>query len=50
MRSVINGIHSNLMPAVLAARYLNRLSDLLFVMARLANTRAGKREQPWEPR
>ena len=30
--------------------YLNRLSDLLFVMARLANTRAGKREQPWEPR
>ncbi len=30
--------------------YLNRLSDLLFVMARLANTRAGRPEQPWQPR
>jgi cob(I)alamin adenosyltransferase len=29
-----------------AVRYLNRLSDLLFVMARLANKRAGVNEQP----
>ena len=27
--------------------YLNRLSDLLFVMARAANARAGAREIPW---
>jgi cob(I)alamin adenosyltransferase len=28
-------------------RYLNRLSDLLFVMARVANHRAGVTEEPW---
>ena len=28
-----------------ALRYLNRLSDLLFVMARVANKRAGEKEQ-----
>lgn len=27
--------------------YVNRLSDLLFVMARIANARAGITEQPW---
>jgi cob(I)alamin adenosyltransferase len=27
--------------------YLNRLSDLLFVLARLANHRAGHSEIPW---
>jgi cob(I)alamin adenosyltransferase len=26
--------------------YLNRLSDLLFVMARVANNRAGEKEEP----
>lgn len=30
--------------------YLNRLSDLLFVMARSANVRAGVAEAPWNPR
>ncbi len=30
-----------------AQAYLNRLSDLLFVMARYANARAGAVEQPW---
>lgn len=35
-------------PAVLA--YLNRLSDLLFVAARVANHRAGKEEPLWAPR
>jgi cob(I)alamin adenosyltransferase len=29
--------------------YLNRLSDLLFVMARAANHRAGQAETPWVP-
>ena len=31
-------------------RYLNRLSDLLFVLARLANARAGVADVPWEGR
>jgi cob(I)alamin adenosyltransferase len=35
-------------PAVLV--YLNRLSDLLFVAARLANHRAGQAETLWNPR
>jgi len=30
--------------------YLNRLSDLLFVMARLTNARAGQPEQKWLPK
>jgi cob(I)alamin adenosyltransferase len=32
-----------------ALQYLNRVSDLLFVMARAANRRAGAAETPWEP-
>jgi cob(I)alamin adenosyltransferase len=31
-----------------ALPYLNRLSDLLFVIARAANLRAGGREVPWK--
>ena len=30
--------------------YLNRLGDLLFVMARLTNARHGRPEQPWKPK
>ena len=30
-------------------RYLNRLSDLLFVAARWLNRKAGTEEIPWEP-
>ena len=30
--------------------YLNRLGDLLFVMARLANARNGRPELPWKPK
>jgi cob(I)alamin adenosyltransferase len=30
-------------------RYLNRLSDLLFVLARLANARLGVQDVPWQP-
>ena len=33
-----------------ALAYVNRLSDLLFVMARAANLRAGGREIPWIPK
>ncbi|HET8656156.1 MAG TPA: cob(I)yrinic acid a,c-diamide adenosyltransferase [Longimicrobiaceae bacterium] len=32
-----------------AVRYLNRLSDLLFTLARLANHRAGEEDVKWEP-
>jgi len=34
-------------PAI--AVYLNRLSDLLFVLARLANQEAGVADVPWVP-
>lgn len=30
-------------------RYLNRLSDLLFLLARTANSRAGVQERAWKP-
>lgn len=39
------GPEADLEPAVLA--YLNRLSDLLFVLAREANARAGVADEPW---
>ncbi|HUG40288.1 MAG TPA: cob(I)yrinic acid a,c-diamide adenosyltransferase [Longimicrobiales bacterium] len=35
-------------PSILA--YLNRLSDLLFELARLVNHREGRDETPWRPR
>jgi cob(I)alamin adenosyltransferase len=34
-------------PAALA--YLNRLSDLLFILARAANVEAGRPEPLWKP-
>lgn len=33
----------------IAMRYLNRLSDLLFVLARWANRQSGVREDAWKP-
>ena len=33
----------------IAMRYLNRLSDLLFVLARWANKQSGVREDAWKP-
>ncbi|NOT34485.1 MAG: cob(I)yrinic acid a,c-diamide adenosyltransferase [Candidatus Eisenbacteria bacterium] len=34
----------------IVVRYLNRLADLLFVMARAANQSAGVSDTPWTPR
>jgi cob(I)alamin adenosyltransferase len=34
---------------VAAVKYLNRLSDLLFVMARSLNARAGRGDVLWQP-
>ena len=34
----------------LVLQYLNRLSDLLFALARLANHDAGLADTPWRPR
>jgi cob(I)alamin adenosyltransferase len=31
------------------AKYLNRLSDLLFVIARVLNARAGRADVLWKP-
>ena len=42
------GHEASLDPA--AVRYLNRLSDLLFVMARVENHRAGQPDVAWSPR
>lgn len=34
---------------VLPAKYLNRLSDLLFILSRVANVRAGRSDVKWVP-
>ena len=45
-RSVVELSHDEAVPAPVLA-YLNRLSDLLFTFARLANMRAGISESEW---
>lgn len=47
-RKVVELAESSTVPGE-ALAYVNRLSDLLFVMARAANLRAGGREIPWVP-
>jgi cob(I)alamin adenosyltransferase len=47
-RKVVELAETSPVPAQ-ALAYVNRLSDLLFVMARAANLRAGGREIPWVP-
>jgi len=44
-RAVALAEQEEVAPAILA--YLNRLSDLLFILARLVNQRAGVAEIPW---
>lgn len=46
-RSVIALSHRDVQVPELVLRYLNRLSDLLFVLARVANRRAGAAEVTW---
>jgi cob(I)alamin adenosyltransferase len=43
-------LHRNEPVDAVALRYLNRLSDLLFVIARVENRRAGLPDVEWEPR
>jgi cob(I)alamin adenosyltransferase len=45
-RSVVHLAHSDSVPELLVV-YLNRLSDLLFTLARLANLRAGMSDATW---
>jgi cob(I)alamin adenosyltransferase len=45
-RSVVHLSHSDPVPELLVV-YLNRLSDLLFTLARLANIRAGVSDTTW---
>jgi cob(I)alamin adenosyltransferase len=45
-RAVVALDHSAGVPAIIV-RYVNRLSDLLFTLARLANHQAGIRETTW---
>jgi cob(I)alamin adenosyltransferase len=47
-RSVVALAHRERVPAA-AIRYLNRLSDVLFLMARHENLRAGGAEVEWHP-
>jgi len=49
-RRVTADADSPTQPPPIILRYLNRLADLLFVLAREANFRAGCREIVWDPR
>ena len=48
-RTMVAAADANLAVSPKARVYLNRLSDLLFELARLANHAAGRQEQPWSP-
>jgi cob(I)alamin adenosyltransferase len=45
-RRIVHLAHNEELPA-LVVKYLNRLSDLLFMLARVANKRAGAGEVTW---
>lgn len=48
-RAMVAALDAHLAVAPIALRYLNRLGDLLFALARLANHAAGREERPWRP-
>ncbi len=48
-RNLVKLMHQEVLPEILV-RYLNRLSDLLFVLARWLGKRTGAAEIPWRPR
>jgi cob(I)alamin adenosyltransferase len=48
-RSLVLALDAHLAVPPPALRYLNRLGDLLFTLARLANRTAGAKERPWRP-
>jgi cob(I)alamin adenosyltransferase len=49
-RAVVMLHHEEPETGLLPMQYLNRLSDLLFVLARAVNHAAGVEEHPWTPR
>lgn len=48
-RAMVAASDAHLAVAPVALRYVNRLGDLLFALARLANRAAGRQERPWRP-
>ncbi|MBL7983942.1 MAG: ATP:cob(I)alamin adenosyltransferase, partial [Flavobacteriales bacterium] len=48
-RNLVTLMQHEALPEILV-RYLNRLSDLLFVLARWLGKRTGAAEIPWRPR
>ena len=48
-RSLVLAMDAGLAVPPPALRYLNRLGDLLFTLARRANRTAGAKERPWRP-
>jgi cob(I)alamin adenosyltransferase len=48
-RSCVQALDAGQAVPPVALRHLNRLGDLLFVLARLANHAAGTEERPWKP-
>lgn len=46
-RAVVAATHRDGLPPILI-KYLNRLSDLLFMLVREANQQAGLAEEPWQ--
>jgi cob(I)alamin adenosyltransferase len=49
-RALVTLLHEEPEVGSLPVQYLNRLSDLLFVLARAVNHAAGVEEHPWTPR
>jgi len=48
-RAMVAASNARQTVAPVALKYVNRLGDLLFSLARLANHAAGREERPWRP-